>query len=134
MIKLLLFLSMIFIGNLASAEIYKCTVAGHVTYGDVACAAGTGGPASIIYDRPTPDQIAEYSDNLQRQSDFADARINQRAYDDFLIRRNSYRHGKRDFGQSQMLEIQPRQYEHPRIIEFPQRRYQKRQRKFNYSR
>jgi hypothetical protein len=112
MIKLLLFLSMIFMSNLASAEIYKCTVAGHATYGDSACASGTGGVANIFYDRPTPDQIEEYRDILRRQNDYVDTRISQRAFESYLYQRSSYRHNRRNFGQSQMLEVQPRRYEH----------------------
>ncbi len=111
MIKLLLFLSMICISNLVRAEIYKCTVAGHVTYGDSACASGTGGVANILYDRPTLDQIAEYRDILRRQNDYVDTRISQRVFESYLYQRNSYHHGRRDFGQSQMLEVPQRRYE-----------------------
>lgn len=63
------------LSGVCQAEIYKCTVKGNVVYGDVPCAPGTGGKANITYSTPTPEQVQQYSDDLKRRSDNADARL-----------------------------------------------------------
>jgi hypothetical protein len=103
MIKILLMASALFCGA-CQAEIYKCTVKDLVTYGDVPCAKGTGGPVAITYDTPSPEQIAEYSDKLKRLSDDADARINQRAFENSLYERNAHRRATRDYRQQRKIE------------------------------
>jgi hypothetical protein len=63
------------LSGVCQAEIYKCVIKGQVVYGDVPCAPGTGGKANITYSTPTPEQVQQYSSDLKRRSDNADARL-----------------------------------------------------------